>query len=515
MSNHEAVEEDLTENKKKGGFPTPATILLGVVVAVWIGTFFIRSGKYALNEAGSPIPGSFTVHDLGLTFWDRLEILLKSPVNGLYGVQNIETGIVQPFGVGLLFGSAPVFLFILAIGGFMTVVFRTGALNLGIAHMAKRFSTRGPLMIVLLCIIFGILGSVMSWSDETLGFYALMIPLMLGLGYDRLVVVGVVTVAPFIGIIGSTVNPFRIGVASDRAGITMGDGLGLRLVILVLCLAAAIIYILRYAKRVKDDPSLSLIGFDKEDRSIIAGKGKESLEPLTKRHGVLISMVAFTFALMTFAIIPWGAILQNTQANDYTGESEVQPFAWELGWWLPELTVMFIVMAIAVGVAARLNERETASAFLQGVADFSGPAALVVLAKSVAIIMTNTQTIDTILSAMEGFVSGRSSGGFIVLLSIVSLPLGALVGSGSAGMALVMPILAPLGDFAGIDRSLVVSTYAAMGAWLNVILPINALLMAGLALAKVGYNSYLKFIWKLMVIQLLIILAVLLVGALI
>lgn len=498
--------------RKKRGFPTPATILLGVIIAVWVATFFIPSGRFALNADGSPIPGSFTEVDLGLTFLDRLGILLQSPVNGLYGVQNPETGLVGPWNFGSLFGSAPVFLFILAIGGFMTVVFRTNALNLGIAHLAQRFSTRGPLLIVLLSVIFGVLGSVMSWSDETLGFYALIIPLMLGLGYDRLVAVAVVTVAPFIGIIGSTVNPFRIGVASDRAGVSMGDGLGLRVLILVVCMTAAIWFILRYAKKVKDNPSASIIGFNDDDRALLSQREVESIEPLTGRHKILIALVAFTFALMTFSIIPWGAILQNAAADDYTGTEGVQPFAWELGWWLPELTVLFIVMALVVGLVGRLGEKETAGAFLRGVADFSGPAALVVLAKSVAIIMTNTQTIDSILSAMEGFVSGRTSAGFILLLSAISLPLGALVGSGSAGMALVMPILAPLGDFAGVDRSLVISTYAGIGAWLNVILPINALLMAGLALAKVGFDKYLKFIWKLMLIQLVLLLALLLLG---
>lgn len=134
------------------------------------------------------------------------------------------------------------------------------------------------------------------------------------------------------------------------------------------------------------------------------------------------------------------------------------------------------------------------------------------LAKSISVIMTNTQTIDSVLAGMENVVSGASSGVFVLLLALVTLPLGFLVGSGSAGMALVMPILAPLGDFAGVDRSLVISTYAAVGAWLNLLLPTNALLVAGLALAKVGFNTYVKFVWKLMAIQIVISLAVLLIG---
>lgn len=507
-----AAPVETTAPKRAWSFPTPATILLVVIVVVWVITFFIPSGRYRTGPDCAPIPNSFTPHDLGLTFMDRLGILLESPINAMYGVQNPHTHLIGPWYSGLLVGAAPVFLFILAIGGFMTVVFRTGALTLGIAHLAKRFETRGPLLIIILCVVFGILGSVKSWSDESLGFYPLMIPLMLGLGYDRVVTVAVVTVAPFVGSIGATVNPFRIGVAAEAAGTTMADGLGLRLIVFVVTLAAVIWYILRYAKRVKDDPSRSLCGLDDRDRAMLAERGADEIQPLTGRHKVLIGLVIFTFVLMAYSMTPWSAILNNSYADDYTGVEHIKPFAWELGWWLPELTVLFIVMAIVIGVVARLGEGEIAGSFLRGVADFSGPAALVVLAMSVSVIMTNTQTIDTMLNAMEGLVSGRSSAVFIVLLAVVSVPLAALVGSGSAGMALVMPILAPLGDFAGVDRSLIITTYNAVGGWVLLFLPMNAILMAGLALARVGFGVYLRFMWKLLLIEFGLIVVLLLAG---
>lgn len=127
--------------------------------------------------------------------------------------------------------------------------------------------------------------------------------------------------------------------------------------------------------------------------------------------------------------------------------------------------------------------------------------------------MTNTQTIDTVLNAMEGLVSGTSNFVFVILTFIVSLPLSFLVGGGSAGTALTMPVLAPLGDFAGIDRSLVITTWTAAGGWLRLILPTNAILIAGLALARVGFDQYFRFILPLMGILLAIIVVVLGIGA--
>lgn len=505
-----SVEENATPEGRS--FPSPLTILIGVIIGVWILGLILPSGAFDIGDDGRPVPGSFHEVESPLTFRESITDLLLSPVNGLYGIQNLETGQVGPFNAGVMFGSAQVFLFILAIGGFMTVVFKTGALDLGIAHLAHRFRTRGPLLIIILSVVFGILGSVMSWSDETLGFYALIIPLMLSLGYDRITTVAVVTIAPFVGSIGSTVNPFRIGIASDAAGIGIGDGLGLRLLMFVLTLGITIVYTLRYAQRVKANPELAIVPHSPEDAEMVAQANNDHLEPLTGSHKGVIALVTFTFVLLIFSIVPWGAILNNTLVDPDTHESIVKAFGWELGWWLPELSAMFVIMSIVVAVVARMKEGVWANAFIRGVMDFTGPAILVAFARAVSVIMTNTKTIDTVLNSMEGIVDGRSTVGFVILLSIVSLPLGFLVGSGSAGMALVMPILAPLGDFANVDRSLIVTTYNAMGGWLLLLLPTNALLVAGIGLAKVSFGQYLKFVVPLMAMLLAAILVVLLIG---
>ncbi|MGE0306166.1 MAG: YfcC family protein, partial [Acidimicrobiia bacterium] len=379
------VESDSGPEKPNRAFPSPLTILTGVMVLVWIAAFFIPSGQYELNEQGQPVPGSYHEIESPLdTPSENIENLVLAPVNGLYGIQDPDTGQVGPFNSGSMFGLAQVFLFILAIGGFMTVVFATGALDLGIAHLAHRFRSSGVVLIIALSILFGVLGSVMSWSDETLGFYALIVPLMLALGYDRIVAVAVVTVAPFVGIIGSTINPFRIGVGSEAAGISIADGIGLRILLLVLAMAAMIFYTVRYAARVKADPSNSVIGIGAADAAIAAEGASDDLEPLTGRHKLIIGLVGFTFALLTFSIIPWAAIFENELVDPVTHESITKPFWFELGWWLPELSVLFVIMAIVIGVVGRLGEARFTRTFIQGVTDFTGPAILVTVARGIS-----------------------------------------------------------------------------------------------------------------------------------
>ncbi len=105
---------------------------------------------------------------------------------------------------------------------------RTGAIDNGVARIATRMSGRGTVLIAVLMVLFSIGGTTEGMAEETLGFYALLIPLMLALGYDRMVAAATILVGAGIGVLASTVNPFATGVASDAAGISIGDGIGFR-----------------------------------------------------------------------------------------------------------------------------------------------------------------------------------------------------------------------------------------------------------------------------------------------
>jgi uncharacterized ion transporter superfamily protein YfcC len=288
--------------------------------------------------------------------------------------------------------------------------------------------------------------------------------------------------------------------------------MGMRMLLLGLTMAVTVAYTLRYAGRVKADPAKSHCGIGAEDAALARADATVP-EPLTVMHAIVIGLVFATFGLLAFSIVPWGAILNSGSIDPYTEKTVSSTLWWELGWWLPELSALFFVMAIVAGIVGRLGEEATAKAFIKGLIDFTGPAFLVTLARSVSVVMTNTKTIDTVLHAMEGLVTGASTAVFVMLTFVGSLPLSFLVGGGAAGTALTMPVLAPLGDFAGVDRALVITTWTAAAGWLRLILPTNAILIAGLALAKVGFDQYVKFIAPLTGVLLGIVLAVLLLGA--
>ncbi|MFD9634481.1 YfcC family protein [Streptomyces violascens] len=513
--------EDPGASSKAGGFrfPSALTILAIVTVAVWILAFVIPSGAYDRNADGAPVEGTYHRVDNGQSFVDRLNDLFLSPVNGLYGIQDAKSGRVGPTMAGELYGSAGVFLFVLAIGAFITVVFATGALDRGIGLLAHRLRERGALLIAGVMTVFSVLGTVEGFAEETLGFYGLIVPLMLALGYDRLVATGTIIVGAGIGVLCSTVNPFATGVASSAAGISLGDGIVLRFVMWVVLTAVSILYVVRYGRRIQRDPSRSLRGFlpgDLEHREAEVrpadgparptGESPRAEPPeLTRTHRLVLALLTLVFAFMIFSVVPWSSAL--------TGKADATPYGWELGWSFPQLAALFLVAAVLVGVAARLGEAELSATIIQGAADFISPALVIVLARGVTVIMNNSRITDTVLHSIEGVVKGAPSALFAVIVFVVNLPLAFLIPSTSGHATLAMPILAPLADFAGVSRAVVVTAWQAASGWMNLWVPTTAVTIGGVALAKVGYNKYLRFVAPLLGILFVLICAFVAVGA--
>ncbi|OKH92951.1 YfcC family protein [Streptomyces uncialis] len=500
------VREPTGEPGRRFVFPSALTVLVLVTLGVWALAFLVPPGTYDRDDDGAPVQGTYHRVDTSQSLTDRLNDLFLAPVNGLYGILDPGSGQVGPTFSGELYGSAGVFLFILAIGAFITVVFATGALERGIERLAHRLRSRGSLLIAGIMLVFSVLGTVEGFAEETLGFYGLIVPLMLALGYDRMTAVGTIILGAGVGVLCSTVNPFSTGVASSAAGISLGDGIVLRFVMWVVLTAVTIGYVVRYARRVLGDPGRSLSGFLPGDREQIAtGDDGGPAPELTRLHRTVLVLTCLIFSFMIFSVVPWSSAL--------TGRADATPYGWELGWSFPELAALFLVAAVLVGIVARMGEPALSATVVQGAADFISPALVIVLARGVTVIMNNSQITDTVLHSIEGIVAGTSSGLFAVIVFLVDLPLAFLIPSSSGHATLAMPILAPLADFAGVSRAVVVTAWAAASGWMNLWVPTTAVTIGGVALAKVGYNRYLRFVWPLLAILAVLICGFVAVGA--
>jgi uncharacterized ion transporter superfamily protein YfcC len=488
------------EEKKGFQFPSTMTVLIIVTLLVWIAAFLIPSGTYEHDENGVPQPGSYREIDSPQDFGERVGDFFLAPVNGLYGLQDPETGTVVPFGVGRLFGAVGVFAFVLAIGAFMTMVLATGALDVAIGKLAYAVRGRPWLVIVAVMALFSLLGTTMGWADETLGFYALIVPLMLTLGYDRMVVAGTIIASATVGAMASTVNPFSVGVASEFADVGLGEGIALRWIGWFVLTAITIAYVVWYAERVKARPERSLVGFTDEDRAVSSSEQAAAGLSLTGRQKLVLAITAFSFALLVFSVIPWDSIIGFEETDPITHETIENDFWWNLGWWFPELTALFLVAAVVVGLVAGYSETEITGNITQGFRDFIGAGIAVVLARGVTVILNNTQTIDTILSWMEDAVSGTDAAVFTSLVLLINTGIAFIIPSSSGHATLAMPLLAPLGDFADVSRPLVVTAWSWGAGIARFITPTSAVVMAGIALAGVRYDRWIRFMLPLMAI---------------
>lgn len=486
--------------KKKFTFPTAFTILFLLLLVIALATWIVPAGSYDYDADGAPIPGTY--HPVEPNPQALLSSALKGPITGMYGIED-ETGNVDVWNYGELFGAIDVAMFVLIIGGFLGVTMKTGAINAGIAWVVSKLKGKEKWMFPILMTIFAIGGTSFGMCEESLAFYALIITVMLAAGYDGLSAGALILLGAGIGVLGSTVNPFATGIASGFAGTGLNEGIVGRVVLLVVGTIVGIWFVMRYAEKVKKDPAKSLI-YDmkaENEKQFMSGSGEGTdFGEFTTRHKVILVFFFLAFLVMVYGVIPWEDL----------GISV--PTWW---WWFPEMTANFLFFGILIGIIGRLPEKTLVDTFIDGARDMLGVALIIGVARGITVIMNNGLITDTVLYWAEGAVAGLSSVGFIIVTYLLYIPLSFLIPSSSGLATVSMPIMAPLAQFAGVPTSLVVTAYQAANGLVNLVTPTSAVVMGGLAIARVGYGVWLKFVALLLGLLFVLTLVVLAVGALV
>ena len=479
--------------------PSAYTILFILIVAVAALTWVIPAGTYEYNEDGTPIPGTYT--QLPQNPARIVRDSLAAPINGLYGIKG-EDGSISYYNSGELFGAIDVALFILVIGGFLGVTMQTGAIQAGIARIVERLRGRERLLIPILMVVFALGGTSYGMAEESLAFYALVITVMIAAGYDSLTGASLIMLGCGIGTLGSTINPFSTGIASGFAGTGIDEGIVGRIVILVIGTAIGIWFVMRYAARVKADPSKSLLGADRAeiDASFRAAQSEDGVVAMTGKQQIVLLLFFAAFIVMIIGVVPWtdlGITFIKTR--------------W---WWFPEMTASFLAFAILIGLAARMPEGRFVDSFVNGARDLLGVALIIGIARGVTVIMNNGQITDTVLNAAEQAVSGLGGIAFINLMFVLFLPLSFLIPSSSGLATVAMPIMAPLASFAAVPPALVVTAFQTGNGLVNLVTPTSAVVMGGLAIARVGYGTWLRFVWPLLLVLAILCMVVMSIGVL-
>ena len=457
--------------EKKFHMPTAYAILFLLLILVAIATWIIPAGSYDYVD-GVPVSGTYHPVEQNP---QGVGDVLKAAFSGFYD-------------------AVDVCIFILMVGGFLGVVMKTGAVDAGVANIIRLLGGREKWLIPILMILFGLGGTTYGMWEETMAFYPLLIPVFLAAGYDAVVGISVILLGAGAGVIASTVNPFATGIAAGFAGVSLGDGILLRLAELVVFEAAAIWFVMAYAAK-KKNPSKSVVG-------VGAGKIHVTMDqqvPFTARRKVIMAVFTLTFLIMVYAVVPF----------DEMG----LPLP-TLGWWFPELSALFLVGGVVIGLIDRMGEEELVETYVAGCADLLGVAFIIGISRGITVLMNDGAITDTVLHWGERALSGTGAIGFTLLVFVLYLPLTILIPSSSGLATLSIPIVAPLGKFAGVGGDLVVTAFQSASGLVNILTPTAAVLMGALALGHVPYDRWVKYVWKLMAVFLLLALGFLILGVL-
>tara|TARA_R110000823_G_scaffold198104_5_gene329327 strand:+ start:15068 stop:16516 length:1449 start_codon:yes stop_codon:yes gene_type:complete len=456
------------ENDLASRFPTAYTILFILIIFVAALTWMIPAGQYdrAMNEDVGrevAVPGTYqTVDPNPQGFVDVMLV----PTAGFYDPDSYAANAID------------VALFVLFLGGFLGVMNATGAIDTGIRSAMRHLEGHEIWMVPILMTLFAAGGTTYGMAEETLAFYAILIPVMIAAGYDAVTGVAIILVGAGIGVLGSTINPFATVIAANAADIPFTEGIVLRFVLLIGGLLICSAYVMRYAMRVKADPSRSVVAKQREaHRKLFMQGHEEEFKDATLNTTQMIALVIFA---LTFVVMIWGVASQ--------------------GWWMARMGSLFFGSAILIGLIARLGEKKLTGSFVDGARDLLGVALVVGLARGIVVIMEQGMIADTILHSAENSLGGLPELAFINLMFWIEVGMSFFVPSSSGLAVLSMPILAPLADFANVGRDLVVTAYQSANGLVNLINPTFAVVVGGLAIGRVSYDRWIAFIWPLLLI---------------
>ena len=370
---------------------------------------------------------------------------------------------------------ADIIILVLFIGGLVAIVNYTGAFEAGISKLSNVLKGKEYILIIVVTTLIALGGTTFGLAEETIAFYPILIPIFIAAKYDAIVALACIYIGSAIGTMISTINPFSTIIASNSAGINWTTGIEGRVLMLVICLIISILYIIRYAQKVKNDASKSIIFDQKESiEKLFSYQNSSEKINFTFRLKLVLTIFILCFIIMVYGVS-------------------------NLDWWFLEMTGIFFVGALLIGFICKINETVFVDTFIKGASELLSVAFIIGLARGVTVLMEDGLISDTLLFYASSFTDGMNKGLFINSMLFVYSGLSFFIPSSSGMAVLTMPIMAPLADTVAIGREHIVNTYLLGMGLFNFINP-TGLILASLAIVKVGYNKWLKFVIPLVII---------------
>ncbi len=445
--------------KKKHVVPHVYVILLVIVAICAILTYMIPAGAYDRIEGpeGRMIVDSTSYHAVD-----------QNPAGIFDVLMSIPKGMVE---------TAQIIFFIFILGGSFQVMNATGAVEAAIGKLTISMGNRGKMLLPIIMIIFSLCGAVFGMAEETLPFIPIMVTLCIAMGYDSLTGAGIVLVGAGAGFAGAFMNPFTVGVAQGIAELPLFSGIQFRLVAYALMVLLSIGFMMWYSAKIKVDPTKSLmhsIDMQRTDKLDLA-----TIPKFDNTHTAVLVIFVATMALLIFGVLKYE-------------------------WYIQEISALFLGMSILIGIVARLGLYGYGEEFVVGLSGIAGGALVVGFARAILVVLNEGNIMDTILYTIASGLSTLPAFMSAIGMYLFQCFLNFIVPSGSGQAAVSMPIMAPLADIVGVTRQTAVLAYQFGDGISNIFTPTSGYFMAGLALAKIPWDKWAKWILPLILLQYLL-----------
>ncbi|REC93846.1 YfcC family protein [Kushneria indalinina] len=370
-----------------------------------------------------------------------------------------------------LLGAGEVVFFTLLIGGMFAVLRRTGIIELGVDHLTRHFAGRSLWVIPVLMVLFAVLATIIGTQELSLVYVPVILPLLIALRFDSVTAAAIALCATTAGFAAGVINPINTGLAQQLANLPLYSGFGLRLLALVLMLTVAVFWVIRYARRVRDNPEASLMHDDADEqqkRTRYQHALNEVAAPATGRQKLCIAVTLGLFGMLVYGVLG-------------------------RGWFMSEMAGLFIVMGIVAGLVAGLKIDEICEGFNEGFRDVLMGAMIAGIARAVAVVLEDGQVLDTMVYSLGHLVGGLPTALSALGMYLAQLGFNFVVPSGSGQALVTMPIMAPLSDVIGVTRQTAVLAYQLGDGIGNILYPTSGYFMATLALAGVPWQKWVRF----------------------
>lgn len=438
--------------------PHTYVLIFCIILLVTALTYIIPAGEY--DRVEDAVTGRTIVDP------DSFHVVESNPVGILGILTSIPKGMKD---------AATITFFIFIVAGAFQMITATGAIEAGIFKVAQSLKGREHLLIPIFVFLFSLTGAFLGFAEENIVFIPVAIALSRALGYDALVGVSLVTIGGAVGFDSAMMNPFTVGVAQGIAELPLFSGIGFRFIVWIVLAIISTVYIMRYAKKVRNNPELSLVANLEKEES-----GNTSFN-LNGEHTLKTShYLVFLTLLSGFVIIIFGV--------------------YKFGWYINEIAAVFLGMGLVSGFIGKIGPSKLAEQFIIGAKSIIFGALVVGIARAILIVMQDGMILDSVIHSLANVIIKLPTFLAAIGMFVIQICINFFVPSGSGQAATTMPIMVPLADIVGITRQTAVLAYQLGDGFSNTIIPTASTLMATLSIAKIPYEKWVKYFSKLFLI---------------